>query len=78
MTVFVDDNPVEMEKGFAVRHAILRFSEEAFKSVTKGSLYVADSKGDEIDLDGALFDGMRLYLRKAACRGTDPGRAILP
>ncbi|MBN1504185.1 MAG: hypothetical protein JW952_03895 [Candidatus Eisenbacteria bacterium] len=61
--VYVDGKPIIIARAFSVRHAILAHDEDALAEVISGEAYVADARGVEVDLDGALFDGMRLYLK---------------
>jgi hypothetical protein len=61
--VYVDGKPVLISKAFSVRHAILAHDEEALAEIIAGDSYVTDARGVEVDLDGALFDGMRLYVK---------------
>jgi len=61
--VYVDGKPILIARAFSVRHAVLAHNEDALAEVISGDAYVADARGVEVDLDGALFDGMRLYLK---------------
>ena len=61
--VYVDGKPILIAKAFSVRHAILAHDEDALAEVISGEAYVADARGVEVDLDGALHDGMRLYVK---------------
>ena len=61
--VYVDGKPISISRAFSVRHAILAHNEDALAEVISGEAYVADARGVEVGLDGALFDGMRLYVK---------------
>ena len=61
--VYVDGKPILIAKAFTVRHAVLAHDEDTLAEVISGEAYVADARGVEVDLDGALFDGMRLYIK---------------
>lgn len=61
--VYVDGKPILIARAFTVRHAVLAHDEDALAEVISGEAYVADARGVEVGLDGALFDGMRLYLK---------------
>ncbi len=63
--VYVDGKPILISKAFTVRHAVLAHDEDALAEVISGEAYVADVRGVEVDLDGALFDGMRLYIKSS-------------
>ncbi len=61
--VYVDGKPILIARAFTVRHAILAHDEDALAEIISGEAFVADARGVEVDLDGALFDGMRLYVK---------------
>ena len=61
MTVFVNDKPVEILPGMTVRHALIKAG--LFKEVVKAKK-VYDEWGDEIGLDGALSEGMKIFVRE--------------
>jgi hypothetical protein len=59
ITVYVDDEPRRLFLGLRVRHAI--GYRQAWR-VERGEALVRDSDGNRVDLDGALYDGERLYM----------------
>ena len=61
--VFVNGKQLWISPTFSVRHALLAYDEDALADVIAGEAYVADARGNEIGLEGALFDGMRLYVK---------------
>ena len=60
ITVYVDGEPQRLFLGLRVRHAIgyLRAWQ-----VERNEVVVMDGDGNRLDLDGALYDGERLYLQ---------------
>ena len=60
VTVYVQDEPREFFLGLRVRHAI---GYRQSQRVASGAVLVEDGEGNQVDLDGALYDGGRLYLR---------------
>jgi hypothetical protein len=60
MKVFVNQIPIDMLPGMTVRHALI--SAGLLKEIER-SKKVYDEWGNEIGLDGALSDGMRIYIR---------------
>ena len=58
--VCVDDEPRWFYLGLRVRHAI---GHHQAGCVERGECVVRDGDGDRVDLDGALYDGERLYVR---------------
>ncbi len=61
--VFVNGKQLSISPAFSVRHAVLAYDEDALADVIAGEAYVADARGNEVGLDGALFDGMHLYVK---------------
>ena len=60
MDVWVKGKPVVLIPGMTIRQALVRTN--FFKEVEKGAK-VFDEWGNEMGLDGALEDGMRLEVR---------------
>jgi hypothetical protein len=62
ITVYVDSEPRRFFLGLRVRHAV---GHEAAWRVGRGEATVRDGNGNQLDLDGALYDGERLYIMEA-------------
>jgi len=61
MRAYVNDKPVDLLPGMTVRHALMNAG--LLKELdAKNKAY--DEWGNEIGLDGALAEGMRVYLRR--------------
>ena len=60
ITVYVDDDPRRFFLGLRVRHAV---GHEAAWRVGRGEAIVEDGDGNRADLDGALYDGERLWVK---------------
>ena len=60
MQVYVNDREVDLAPGMSVKHALIRL--DLLKEIETGKK-VYDAQGHEIGLDGALFEGMRIYLK---------------
>lgn len=59
ITVYVNDKPNKLFFGLRVKHAIgARWTQR----VKTHHATVRDADGNSIDVDGALYDGERLYL----------------
>jgi hypothetical protein len=62
MRVYVNDIPIDVLPGMSVKHALIRSGHlkevEALKRVK-----VYDEWGNELGLDGALSEGMNIYVR---------------
>jgi hypothetical protein len=65
ISVFVNDRPVKIYRGMAVKHAFLALDQTLFDEAQDGQILVRDDQGFIVGLDGALHDGARLYAKKA-------------
>jgi hypothetical protein len=61
--VYVNEEPRRLFLGLRVRHAI---GYRAAWRVERGEALVTDAAGNRVDLDGALYEGERLYVRGSA------------
>ncbi len=60
MRVYVNDRPVDLMRGMTVRHALLQ---AGFPKAMEASEKVYDEWGNEMGLDGALSEGMKIYVK---------------
>ena len=60
MEVYVNDKPVQVLPGMTVKHALVR---EALLEELERGKKVYDEWGNELGLDGALSEGMRMNMR---------------
>jgi hypothetical protein len=60
MEVYVNDKPVQVLPGMTVKHALVR--EGLLRELERGKR-VYDEWGNELGLDGALSEGMRINVR---------------
>lgn len=58
--MYVDDNPVYVLPGMTVKHALIRGG--VLEEIACGKK-VYDEWGNELGLDGALSEGIKLYVR---------------
>jgi len=58
--VYVNDHPVDLARGMTVKHALLQ-TELLKEMKTKKKVY--DQWGNEVGLDGALSEEMKLYVK---------------
>ncbi len=59
ITVYVNDKPKKLFLGMNVKHAI---GTRQTKAVREHRAIVRDADGNSVDVDGALYDGERLYV----------------
>ncbi|MCX7965625.1 MAG: hypothetical protein N2596_03250 [Syntrophorhabdaceae bacterium] len=62
MKVYVNGKPVELLPGMTVKHALI--SSGLIKEIEAGKK-VYDEWGNEIGLDGALSEGVEIFVEKA-------------
>ena len=60
MRVYVDEKPVDLVPGMQVKHALISAGRMA--AIAAG-LKVYDAWGHELGLDGALADGMKIFVK---------------
>jgi len=60
MRVYVDEKPVELIPGMQVKHALIAAGRLA--PIAAG-LKVYDAWGHELGLNGALADGMKIFVK---------------
>jgi hypothetical protein len=61
MRVYVNNSPVDILPGMTVRHALIKA--DLLRDVEASKL-VCDEWGNEIGLDGALSEGMKIFARE--------------
>ena len=61
LTVYVNDEPRRFFVGLRVRHAV---GYSAAWRVERREAIITDGEGNQLDLDGALYDGERLYVEQ--------------
>ena len=66
ITVHVNGREVRVPPSMTVGHAILRYDEATYRMLQDGLCYVTDEAGHEVDPEGALFEGMKLFVAEAA------------
>jgi hypothetical protein len=60
MIVYVNDKPAQLLPGMTVKHALTR--EGLLEELERGKK-VYDEWGNELGLDGALSEGVKIYFR---------------
>jgi hypothetical protein len=62
ITVYVNDEPRRFFLGLRVRHAV---GYRAAWRVERREAIIEDGDGNQVDLDGALYEGERLFVKPA-------------
>jgi hypothetical protein len=60
MRVFVNQKPVDLVPGMKVKHALISAGQMA---AIEAGLKVYDAWGNELGLDGALADGLKIFVK---------------
>jgi hypothetical protein len=60
MKVYVNHRPIEILPGMTVKHAL---NSAGLLNEIEKSKKVYDEWGNELGLDGALFEGMKIYVK---------------
>ena len=60
MRVYVNDHPVDLARGMTIKHALIHLGLLKELEVSKR---VYDEWEDEVGLDGALDEGMKIYVK---------------
>jgi hypothetical protein len=60
MRVYVNDQPVDLLRGMTVKHALLQAE---LLAEIRSPKKVYDQWGNEVGLDGALSEEMKIYVR---------------
>jgi hypothetical protein len=61
MRIFVNDREMEIARGMTVKHAL---TQAGLLAEIRAARKVFDEWGNEVGLDGALSEGMKLYVTK--------------
>jgi hypothetical protein len=61
MKFFVNDQEMEIARGMTVKHAL---TQAGLLAEIRASKKVFDEWGNEVGLDGALSEGMKLYVKE--------------
>lgn len=63
MTVFVNGKPADLLTGMSVRHALIQLG--LLEDIQESLPQVYDEWGNPLGLDGAIHEGMRIFVDQA-------------
>ena len=63
ITVFVNNQPVNIYRGMQVKHALIACNDALYKAAAAGEVLVVDTHGFEVGLEGALQEGSRIFTK---------------
>jgi hypothetical protein len=64
MIVFINDRKLEVFEGAHLQDAVLAYSKSAYQLLLKGEICLKDERGNGMDSDGRLWEGIQLYIIK--------------
>lgn len=63
MKVYINDKEIHTFEGARLQDALLTYSKEEYKRLLKGEVALFDKRGNGMDADGRLWDGIHLYIK---------------
>ena len=63
MEIFIDCIKVKTFRGARLSDAILKYSKESHKLLMNNQIWLEDERGNPMDADGRLWDGIKLYIK---------------
>lgn len=66
MIVTINNQEIEIFAGAKVKNALSKFGQQEYKAVQAGEKKIVDKNGNPVDLDGALNEGSKLFVKNNA------------
>ncbi|MGZ2371604.1 hypothetical protein ACXR6G_17625 [Ancylomarina sp. YFZ004] len=66
MEVFINHTAVSIFKGARLSDAVLKYSKESHKLLMNHQIRLEDERGNSMDADGCLWDGIELFIKNKA------------
>ena len=63
MKVIINQTSVEIFKGAHLSDAVLKYSKESYKLLMNNKIWLEDERGNSMDADGRLWDGIKLFIK---------------
>lgn len=63
ITFTINDTAFTRWYGTTVEAAVIAYDQRILKDIRAGRAWVVDARGDRVDLDGTLQNGVRLYVK---------------
>jgi hypothetical protein len=63
MEVFINQTSVNIFKGARLSDAVLKYSKESHKLLMTNMIWLEDERGNSMDADGRLWDGIKLFIK---------------
>ncbi|MCZ4694907.1 hypothetical protein DWB61_07890 [Ancylomarina euxinus] len=66
MEIFINHNKVSTFKGARLCDALMSYSKETYKLLIEKEIWLEDERGNPMDADGRLWDGIQLFIKLKA------------
>ncbi len=66
MEVFINHTAVSIFKGARLSDAVLKYSKESHQLLMNNQIWLEDERGNPMDADGRLWDGIQLFIKHKA------------
>ncbi len=66
ITVYVNNEPVELYRGMEVRHALISYGRSSYEAAKAGLIFIVDENGFPLGLEGSLSDGAKIFSKTVA------------
>jgi sulfur carrier protein ThiS len=66
MKVMIDNQEIEIFTGAKVKNALSKYAQKEYKAVQAGEKKIVDKNGNPVDLNGALSEGSKLFVKNSA------------
>ena len=66
MEVFINHTSIKIFKGARLSDAVLKYSKESHKLLMNHQIWLEDERGNSMDADGRLWEGIQLFIKQRA------------
>jgi len=66
MDIFIDHIKVKTYNGARLGDALMTHSKEAYKLLMREEIWLEDERGNPMDIDGRLWEGIELFIKHKA------------
>lgn len=66
MEVFINQTSINIFKGARLSDVVLKYSKESHTLLMTNMIWLEDERGNSMDADGRLWDGIKLFIKHRA------------
>ena len=66
MEIIINQTAVRIFKGARLSDAVLKYSKESHKLLMNNQIWLEDERGNSMDTDGRLWEGIQLFIKHKA------------